>query len=259
MTLAAGNGHWYRMTSQPSAQQSPQHVAKPWYYSGSFVGLSLFLCSPLGLILMWAGKVFSGTARAIITVVFGVFFVAVAASKGEQGDRRPRSTVNTQAANAPALVLPREQAALSSAVQAAKAQYRAAPNELKKSAVRTQRKGAIEQALGGVLEFKDWRGTLTSMKTNSEGKAYVEIRSADKSFSVKTWNNMLSDVEDQTLIAQDSPLFAAIAELSEGAAVSFSGRFVEDPKDGIRESSMSEAGSMTDPEFIAKFSEIRGM
>lgn len=248
------------MTSQTSAQQSPQQVAKPWYYSGPFVGLSLFLCSPAGLILMWAGKVFSGTARAIITVVFGLFFVAIAASKGEgQGNGRPGSSVNTQAASAPAQALPKEQAALSSAVQAAKAQYRAAPNELKKSAVRTQRKGAIEQALGGVLEFKDWRGTLTSMKTNSEGKAYVEIRSADKSFSVKTWNNMLSDVEDQTLIAQDSPLFAAIAELSEGAAVSFSGRFVEDPKDGIRESSMSEAGSMTDPEFIAKFSEIRGM
>ena len=96
------------------------------------------------------------------------------------------------------------------------------------------------------------------MQTNSEGKAFIEIKlEGAESIVIKTWNNSLSDLMDNTLIENGSGLYNTIADLSEGTEVVFSGTFIADDRDFIREGSMTERGSMTDPEFILKFSSIR--
>ena len=76
-------------------------------------------------------------------------------------------------------------------------------------------------------------------------------------FAIKTWNNALSDIFDETLIENGSELYNAIADLSKGDKVVFSGTFASDERDFIREASVTERGSMTDPEFILKFSDVR--
>jgi hypothetical protein len=84
------------------------------------------------------------------------------------------------------------------------------------------------------------------MKTTGDGKAYIEIE-ISPGIHVKTWNNALSDVADDTLIDQNSPVFSAVADLGVGDAVTFSGAFVSAKEDFVREASMSESGSMSEP------------
>ena len=62
---------------------------------------------------------------------------------------------------------------------------------------------------------------------------------------------------DNTLIENGSDLYNSISDLSEGDRVVFSGTFIPDDSDFIREGSVTERGSMTDPEFILKFSDVR--
>jgi hypothetical protein len=158
----------------------------------------------------------------------------------------------------PDVAVPAEQAAFVSAIEAAKEDYKAAPNELKKSAVRTARGKKIEAALRGSRSATGWVGTLKKMETNSDGKAIVAIQLHGSEVAVKTWNNALSDVGDHTLIAHDSALFRAIAEMSEGDGVSFTATFASSDKvDFVKECSMTESGSMRDPEFICVFKDIK--
>ena len=139
------------------------------------------------------------------------------------------------------------------------AAYVAAPNELKKSALRAQRKIAISKMVGNG-KVAGWIGTLEGMGTNSEGKAYVAVKlEGSRSISVKTWNNALSDIGSNTLIENGSNLFNSISNCSKGDKVVFSGHFFAgklSKLDFIEEASLTEMGSMTSPEFIFKFSAI---
>ena len=160
-------------------------------------------------------------------------------------------------APAPEPDLPAKQLAFHEAVEPYYDSYWDAPNELKKSALRTQRKGDIKQALGGSRTVSGWVGTVKTMGTNSEGKAYVTIQLKDSKIRVKTWNNGLSDISDGTLIAQGTSMFNQVAELSKRDEVVFSGKFRSSDMDYAKESSLTESGSMTSPEFIFKFTDIQ--
>jgi hypothetical protein len=94
--------------------------------------------------------------------------------------------------------------------------------------------------------------------TNSDGKAYISIRlSGSESIVVKTWNNAISDFEDETLINQGTSMYSALSELSERTSVTFSGDFIPDAKDHIKEASLTEEGSMTEPEFLIRLRTIK--
>jgi hypothetical protein len=73
---------------------------------------------------------------------------------------------------------------------------------------------------------------------------------------VQTWNNALSDIEDDTLIDPKSALFAKASALSVGQEVTFSGAFRPYTTDCIREGSLTLSGSITEPEFIFRFSDV---
>lgn len=164
------------------------------------------------------------------------------------------------AAPAPAFpqAMPPDQAALCRAVEAGITQYRAAIsqglNQLKRTNLRTARKRAIQQALGS-LKVSGWVGNVASMGTTSDGLAYVAVL-IPCGATIKTWNNGLSDIGDSTLIRNGSALYNAVADLSDKQAVTFSGRFVAAEEDHVKESSITESGSMTDPEFIFRFAAI---
>lgn len=197
---------------------------------------------------------------AIIVVVFAII--------GARGEKNPKSAAvsNESApgagpatnAGAPSqLQVPAKQAALVQAVVQAKTDYNDAPNELKKSAVRTKRAQAIQAALGGSREANDWVGTVKSMQTNSDGNAILEVELEAADVMVKTWNNSLSDMADNTLILQKDPLFSVLADFEKGQRIVFSGTFSTGERDYIKEASMSEVGSMTEPEFIFKFRAVK--
>lgn len=52
-------------------------------------------------------------------------------------------------------------------------------------------------------------------------------------------------------------MYSALSELSERTSVTFSGDFIPDAKDHIKEASLTEEGSMTEPEFLIRLRTIK--
>jgi len=154
-------------------------------------------------------------------------------------------------------VAPRTQVAFARAVESVKSEYAAAPNELRKSAVRTRRGALIRSALGGSRAVTSWVGRLRRMQTNSEGRAMIVVELDGTNGTIETWNNALSDMMDNTLIPQSSPVYSALSDMAVGQTVLFSGSFLRDERDYAREASMTEAGSMSSPNFILRFRSVR--
>jgi hypothetical protein len=131
------------------------------------------------------------------------------------------------------------------------AKYPTSGNELQKSDLRRERKMHLQSILPihNSFEVNDWIGRLTKMGTNSDGKAYLIVQLAP-GIHIKTWNNALSDSRSNTLIEPGRFLYEILMNLREGEYVQFSGQFLPDDRDFIKESSLTERGSMERPEFI---------
>lgn len=135
-------------------------------------------------------------------------------------------------------------------------QYERASNEFQKSAVRRERSSAIETLLTN-LSISDWVGTVDSMTTTGEGNGAFSVKLAGSNrIKVRTRNNQLSDIGSHTLISPTSPVYNQVASLASGQKVIFSGIFLRGRHDYLQESSITEEGSMTDPEFIFSFSSV---
>lgn len=136
-------------------------------------------------------------------------------------------------------------------------EYEDAPNELKKSAVRTKRGNLIKECLGNTRKFSNWIGVVSNMRTTGKGKAIFEIEIEGTGINIGTMNNEFSDLFGGTLIEQSSSLYKTISELEKGDKVIVNGSFISsDNNDYIYERSITESGSMRSPDFIAKFTKI---
>ena len=101
-----------------------------------------------------------------------------------------------------------------------------------------------------------WVGTIRTLSSNGDGKGVLSIAIGDK-VEVKTWNNSFSDVFDNTLLDPASSIFQTLTALKTGQKVKFSGEFVTSAIDCVKESSLTMAGSMTEPEFILRFKDVQ--
>lgn len=180
------------------------------------------------------------------------------------GPTRRDSEGAAEAQSAPAVAAPAIQRELSAIIVESKKKYRQAGNELKKSAVRAQRKKAIAELLIKHYNLKTWRGAvsgwvgkLSSVGTTGDGNAYVTIDCGP--FAVSTNTLEFSDAAtQQTLIKSGSDLYNELADISQGSQVVFSGVLFPSRRDGFTEMSITEGGSMTDPEFLCRFTSIKG-
>lgn len=144
--------------------------------------------------------------------------------------------------------MPEDQKGFLAVMASAAAEYENASNELVQSRIDRERKAASREFVGDGGLVTNWVGILDALGTNGDGNAIVTIRSNDQ-VVFKTWNNALSDIEAKTLIPHDSDLYETLAELSEGTAVTFTGNLKD-------EGSVTERGSVMEPEFIVRFSSI---
>lgn len=151
-------------------------------------------------------------------------------------------------------VLPAAEQQLVSIVRQYADSFRIAKNELQQSALRDERKQAIAQLLG-IRRITEWRGKINQLETNTEGKAIFSVRISPE-IDIKTWNNALSDMETKTLIEKSDPVYQSLFNLKVGDVVSFSGNFFPSDKDYIEETSLTINGSLTQPEFLFKFSSV---
>ena len=84
-------------------------------------------------------------------------------------------------------------------VEQATSVIRDAETELQESVALRKRDDDLCALLGDRTAM-NWTGKITEVGANGEGKAHVEIELADN-IRVKTWNNALSDIGDNTLIS----------------------------------------------------------
>jgi hypothetical protein len=152
--------------------------------------------------------------------------------------------------------LPEAEADFISSVNAFRAQYENAANEFQKSTVRRERGNAIAEVVPS-RSISGWVGTVAIMQTTSDGRGVLSIKlPSGTPLSIETMNNSLSDIGDNTLIPQGSSLYNEIANLSVGDHVTFSGVFAPSNIDYVQEVSLTEEGSMTDPDFIFTFASV---
>ena len=139
-----------------------------------------------------------------------------------------------------------------------RAKYDDAPNELKKSSVRTERGNKIKEALGNTHDFSNWVGVIEQMQTTGKGKAIFTIEIEGTRIKMGTVNSEFSDLLDNTLIEQSNPLFDVISELHKGDKVIVNGSFLSSSgNDYVKEYSITEKGSMKSPNFLVRFINIQ--
>jgi hypothetical protein len=157
--------------------------------------------------------------------------------------------------NAQSPPIPAQQQKFISIIDDFAAKFKTAPNDMAKGALRPKRAEAICELITNP-EVTDWVGTVQKLSSNREGKGILEV-SISKSVNANTWNNALSDIGDKTLIEPGTALHEAAIQLKPKQAIIFSGTFIKSDKDCLRESSMTQNGSMTKPNWIFRFSSVR--
>lgn len=193
--------------------------------------------------------IFLGMGTAGLLAAF-----VIAVGKGPHHPSTTSSHQQTSGASA-AIAVPAAQGTLVEALGRYAKDYKAAANQLQKSALRTARARDLERTIPN-RSFSGWLGTLKELTTTSDGKAAVVVELVGSRAHLRTWNNALSDVGSDTLIPQGTSLYQKLSAMSPGNSLRLSGEFLASDKDYLKEASMTEQGSMTEPEFVVKFSSL---
>lgn len=135
--------------------------------------------------------------------------------------------------------------------QAGAAAYDRADNDLQKSALKAERAQQLRAALRGTLAFQDWAGKLSYMSTDRDGSAYVKIELAEN-VSIHTSRGNVISKEGSALLRPGSELYQRFSTMKVGDAVRVSGEFVPDAEFFVHETSLTERGSMSDPDFAVR-------
>lgn len=162
------------------------------------------------------------------------------------------------AAEAPAADVPAAQQAMSDAVAQGRIDAEDAETELQVANVLNVRSDAMCTTVpdGAVQE---WIGTVRSVDANGEGKAVVVLE-IEEDIEIATWNNAFSDISDDTLIEQGTPLYDAALGLAPDDAVQFSGTLKSGSEGNDAcyfTSNLTETMSIDSPDYIISFSDLQ--
>jgi len=135
---------------------------------------------------------------------------------------------------------------------AARADWLAAPNDLAKAEMPAARATALCQALPGYIAT-DWTGSIGAIDPDDfpdfSGRktAHIVIQLTSH-VSVATPAAPLLN-NPATMVEAGSAIYATAATLAHGAMVVFSAKFFPDGENCVKENSITQDGSMTDPQF----------
>ena len=196
-----------------------------------------------------AQKQASPALVGIVVALFGVYFYVTRDDHGPARQQPPPPPPAPVEQVAPAPVPKPASAAPKAAptpsdlpwVAAVKANcdaYKAAPNEIKKSAIFNANEAAVTAA-----RIVDARGVLAQLKTNQGGAdATLEIHSGDVVFRTVPFAAYA--------IAKGSPIYDAAAELAVGQCVIFSA-------DKVHATSLSEMAKVCSTEYAARITALK--
>ncbi|BCP54110.1 hypothetical protein K32_27270 [Kaistia sp. 32K] len=188
---------------------------------------------------------------------------AEAGSEPEPLTATPPTPVPSPAAAAPAddgiatLAIaaqqPKDQTAFAAVIKSTKAEFDTA-DDVQREAIQPKRAAAICKAVPKP-EIKGWVGQIQAAEKDSGGRLTVTVALPDGTL-VKTWNNAMSDIDDNTLVPAGTPLAQTFGKLQTGEAIRFAGTFFTDEPDCYRSSRLSLPQSMMEPSFLFRFTSV---
>lgn len=196
-----------------------------------------------------------GFAKWLGGGVLAILILASIAGRDEPSKTKIAQSQQPVINTSKTLILPEQQSRFLNLTKEYGERFASLSNELQQSLLRDERRSALVNTLGSQRSIVEWRGKITKLETNSEGKAILTVRLSENT-SIGTWNNALSDIMDGTLIEKGTPLYMTMLTMSVGDNVSVSGIFLPSNEDGIKETSLTLRGSMSEPDFLFKFSDI---
>jgi hypothetical protein len=136
--------------------------------------------------------------------------------------------------------------------------YQAGDNDLVKGQARPARARAICKLFRSTNQHQvPWVGEVTDMSSTSKGAAILTIKIAD-GITISTTNNEFSDaLGDKTLLQPGTNVYAQAASLHVGQTVLFNGLFLLSEDDCFQERSLTQEGSMTEPDWAMRFQQLR--
>ena len=158
----------------------------------------------------------------------------------------------------PAASVPAAQQAMTDAVAQGRVDAEDAETDLQRANVLNVRSDSMcETVPDGAVQ--EWVGTVVTVDANGEGKAVVVV-SIEDDIEIGTWNNAFSDISDNTLIEQGTPLYEAALALAPGDTVTFSGTLksgTEGNDECYYASNLTETMSIDSPDYIITFSDLQ--
>lgn len=140
-------------------------------------------------------------------------------------------------------------------VLTARSGYKAGQNAVVQGNERIHRKHNL-----GVYKnkkFENWIGSIYQMSTISDGsKAWLRVQ-IDPYITLTTSKTEWSDEGFHSLIPWRTDIYDKLLALRPDDWIIFSGQFFPSKEDGILEISLTMYGSMTDPEFLFKFTDLK--
>lgn len=134
--------------------------------------------------------------------------------------------------------------------------YNKAKNELQKSALRTERQEKLKQILVN-RGVRNWIGCISVMRTDSDRNAVIRVLlNTNGATSTDGEICAINITNNKAPIKHGSDFYKRISSYTVGDVVIFSGEFLESKDDHLLETSITEWGSMTSPEFEFRFSEV---
>jgi len=157
--------------------------------------------------------------------------------------------------------IPRQESAFIAAAADARQAWVSAPNDLARASMRAARAAALCKALPG-LAAADWRGTVQQIIPDSfpdyAGHKTVRIViNLQPHVALTTPAAPLLNLPN-TMVQEGTPVYAAAAALPIGSPVKFSAKFFADGTDCMAETSLTRAGSMTEPVFKIQLTALAG-
>ncbi len=137
--------------------------------------------------------------------------------------------------------------------------YDAAPNDIKKSAIWVNANNYTKQFVKKNEKFTKWVGIVKSIYTD-QGGATVELKIESNLYFDRSLNDVsyhtYNKIIPNSLPKKGSKVYNQISDLAVDDFVYFSGIFIKDEKKGIYERSLTENGSLEEPEFEVIFTNI---
>lgn len=112
-----------------------------------------------------------------------------------------------------------------------------------RSTMRASRAQDLRNALGGNLHIGPWFGRVMQIYQRG-GNVHISLRIAEGTNLVTTYDTELHDSD---------PLYAVVANIAKGSIVKFTAELIPGDREQIKEVSITESGSMADPEFAIRF------